>query len=97
MRYDKRVQIIKTVTGDGYLGATESESDLITVNCAISGLTNADRQTYFAPNYKSDAYRIHLLGNPAKYEGLKYVVYRGAKREIISKRILRNRLVVIVS
>ena len=97
MRYDKRVQIIKTVTSEGYLGSTESDSEPVQVPCSISGLTDLQKQTYFSPDYRGEAYQVHLLGNPAKYAGIKYVTYRGIKHEVVNVRILRNRMVVVIS
>jgi len=97
MRYDDRVQIIRVVKSSGYLGdEIEKELPPETVVCAISGLTNSDKQTYFKDQYKVDGFRVHLQGPPDQYDGLKYVIRDGVKHEFAGRRILRNSLVVIV-
>lgn len=97
MRYNERAQIITTSTTEGYLGGVEKENKPILVPCAVSGLSTTDKATYLRDNYKADAYRIHFRGNLDLYKNLKYVVFRNKKLEVVSSRILFNRLVVIVS
>lgn len=97
MRYDKRIQLIRVGTKMGYLGdTTEVELPPEDAVCAISGLTNSDKQTYFKDQYKVDGFRVHLQGPPGRYDGLKYVIRDGVKHEFAGRRILRNSLVVIV-
>ncbi|MBF7122895.1 hypothetical protein ACSAHR_03925 [Pediococcus pentosaceus] len=96
MRYDDRVQVVTVTTSEGYLGdKKEIESEPETALCAISGLTNSDKQTYFRDNYKIDAFKVHLKGD--QYKNVKYIIYNGVKHEVVGKTFARSNLVVIVA